>query len=407
MKLSDIMRDFWVNIAAGIAIIVAGFVINRFRRKAIIKLARLLLPELSESGLVMTYKSMSDAAKSIEAAIQHTKKLRILSNKGTDWLGYDNAVLTRVITERKQKLTLDILLLSRVAPWLQHWAQLKNLPLQVIKDEFGASHKVIETFFKKHNKKFTPDSFILYHRDNPVWRFLITDDRAFISSYANDDQARNAIVFEFRGPDNEVYRAFDRYFDFLSQRRGVNKDEVAESLTREVGYDSYEISTGAVVYVRSHGQVKILLLQRRRRNKRKADFTLPKGHVRDDESFESAVKREIEEETGLSIRNLKIEKRLKNYPNPIVVKEQTRILKTICYFLIRYDLSDQSEPRATTDAHTTQHDNLPLPILKVERRNHESAEWCPIEDIGSKHFAYSHVEEVLKEASRHLVISQN
>jgi ADP-ribose pyrophosphatase YjhB (NUDIX family) len=402
MSKMEYIKEFGLELAATITVIAIVSLITKFRRLTIIKMAKFLLPGLTQSGLIMAYKSMKDAKTSIEASVNTTRELRILSNKGTDWFGGDDAMLSQVIAERSQQVKVRVLLLSKIAPWLAKWAEIKNVPPQVVRDEFDAAHKVIGAYFKKYSNKLSSGSNILYYRDNPVWRFLMTDDRLFISSYAKGKQARDATVFEFKGPDSEVYQAFERYFEFLCERRGLAADEITESLTRNVEYDSYEVSAGAVVYTKINNKCRILLIKRRKGRGSKGDYTLPKGHVGDKETFEDAVKREINEETGLPVNSLQVEKRLKNYPNTIIIEEKERVHKTVCYFLVRYMPESQHTPTLMTNVKASKNINSLVPQLKVDKKHHVSAEWCLVGEIDSKEYAYPHTKKVLQEAKRYL-----
>jgi len=375
MELIDFLKEFGLELAATLTVATLAFVVARFRRTIVIKIARLLLPELRNSGLIMTYSSMKDAMKSIKSSVEKTHDLKILSNKGTDWLGDDNAALSKLIGERSlSRLKLRVLLLSKIAPWLNAgWVRERGkISLSYVQGEFETAHKLVESYLQRY-PNLAHKSGIRYHRDDPVWRMVMTDDRLFFSSYANPDQARDAVVFEFGGPNNEVYQAFKRHFNFLWHRRGVSKDVIEDSAAHDVKFDEVEFSAGGVVYCKAAGETKILIVERN-----DGLFTLPKGHVGKQERLSKAALREIHEETGLPLESLKIEKPIGWYPNPILVGDKARILKIVYYFLVR------CENPSSTD-------------LKTDP-DHKSANWYSLSEAGNLKYAYSHVERVLYEA---------
>lgn len=371
----DLLKEFGLELFATLAVMALGFMIVRFRRQVIITLAKFLLPELRNSGLVMTHHSMNDAMKNIKESVKRTHDLKILSNKGTDWLGDDNAYLSKLISEKSlSNLKIRVLLLSKIAPWLNvGWSQKRGKPsLSFVQNEFDLAHKTVESFFKKHTG-LSHKSGIRYHRDDPIGRILMTDDRVFFSSYANVEQARDAIVYEFAGPNNEIYQGLKRYFNFLWHRRGIATDIVEESAATDIKYDDFEISAGAVVYGKIEGATKIILVERKDNL-----FTLPKGHVNKNERLSDAAMREINEETGLPIDKLKIINTIGWYPNPILIGDKTRIFKLIHYYLVNCEDTSCA--------------------LKVDS-DHKSVGWYSLDEIGNMKFAYSHTERTLYEAS--------
>jgi len=62
----------------------------------------------------------------------------------------------------------------------------------------------------------------------------------------------------------------------------------------------YEKSCGAVVFCRTGGDLRFLLIK----NRRSANWGFPKGHVENRETAEATARREVLEETGLRIRLL-------------------------------------------------------------------------------------------------------
>jgi 8-oxo-dGTP pyrophosphatase MutT (NUDIX family) len=208
----------------------------------------------------------------------------------------------------------------------------------------------------------------------------MTDDRLFVSSYANTDQARDAVVFEFEGPNNEIYQAYKRYFNFLWHHRSTVGGAVKEDEAKDGKYDSFELSSGAVVYCNIGGEKRVLLLERLKRYG--GSITLPKGHIIKREYSNQTALREVHEETGLPLSSIKIVKDLGWYTNPIVLENGARVLKIVHYFLVRYK-------------------GKTLPTLKSDPE-HKSANWHSIKEMSNLKFAYSHIKHVIDNALSHL-----
>ena len=62
---------------------------------------------------------------------------------------------------------------------------------------------------------------------------------------------------------------------------------------------THEKSCGGIVYRKFHGNTEILLIK----HVKSGYWSFPKGHVENGETEEETAKREIKEETGLSVTN--------------------------------------------------------------------------------------------------------
>jgi 8-oxo-dGTP pyrophosphatase MutT (NUDIX family) len=100
----------------------------------------------------------------------------------------------------------------------------------------------------------------------------------------------------------------------------------------------YEKSSGGVVYRKKDNKVEVLLLTWRN-SKNEEEYVIPKGHIEDNEIAKDAAVREIEEETGLSRKDLEVIKFITkiNYTftaghkagNPLIDKD-------VYLFLVKY-----------------------------------------------------------------------
>lgn len=373
---NNFLGEFSLELSATLAVVVLVYLFTRLRGVNAVATLRLLSSKLRKSGLVATHRSMQEATQNIIASIERTKDLKIISNKGTDWVGHDHALLSDLLVNIsvKRGLKFRMLLLSKDAPWLtEGLARKRGKPsLQFFKDEFDNSHRVVEQYFERSN--FLPKSGVKYHKVDPTWRMLITNDRYFVSSYATTEQARNSSVLEFKGPDNEFYQAAKRYFNYLWHKNSSIRGEVSEGSTDNI----IEFSGGAVVYGIFGNQIKILIIK-----KHNGKYTLPKGHINKEETIDDGTLREITEETGISISNLEIIKNIGWYPNPISLDDGTIISKVVYYSMVNY--VGDNEPELKTD------------------EDHKSAEWVELKTLDTMLFAYEHMKYLITDVKNELL----
>lgn len=100
----------------------------------------------------------------------------------------------------------------------------------------------------------------------------------------------------------------------------------------------YEKSSGGVVYRKKGNKVEVLLLTWRN-SKNEEEYVIPKWHIEDWEIAKDAAVREIEEETGLSRKDLEVIKFITKYNytftawhkqgNPLIDKD-------VYLFLVKY-----------------------------------------------------------------------
>lgn len=98
-----------------------------------------------------------------------------------------------------------------------------------------------------------------------------------------------------------------------------------------------EFSAGGIVL--NDGKV-LLIKNAAMRDKNKAYWGFPKGHIQEGEKSEETALREVEEETGLKV---KIIKKLGD-SRYIFTKEREKIFKVVVYFLLRY-ISGELKPQ--------------------------------------------------------------
>jgi len=100
----------------------------------------------------------------------------------------------------------------------------------------------------------------------------------------------------------------------------------------------YEKSSGGVVYRIKNGQVQVLLLKWLN-SRWQEDYVIPKGHIEEWEIASEAAIREIEEETWLANKDLRIMKFLTklNYTFTAGYLENNPVIdKDVYLFLVKY-----------------------------------------------------------------------
>ncbi len=376
----ELIKEFAIEIIAAFSVLLLVFVYRLAAGRVVIGIARILLPGLRRVGLLNLHQSSKSAKKRILAAIERTRDVKLLSNRGSEWVGEDTAMLSRVISKRAQHLKVRVVLLHKTARWISMWSASRGESAEVTTTNLDVAHRTVEHFFKK-NPALAHKSGVRYHRDDPVWRAVMTDDRLFISSYANIGQARDAIVLEFDGPDTEIYQAVKRYFNFMWHRRAESQEGVVEDDSSSAGEYSFEMSSGAVVFCAHAGVTRLLMVERQ-----DGQLTLPKGHVKPDERIETAALREVCEETGLKPDAIEFLKNLGWYRNPLKIGGGRKIYKIVYYFLARVVPVGGSLPALVADS------------------DHKSVGWYTLSDISGRRLAYSHVRNVIEKAVAELQV---
>jgi 8-oxo-dGTP pyrophosphatase MutT (NUDIX family) len=134
-----------------------------------------------------------------------------------------------------------------------------------------------------------------------------------------------------------------------------------------------EISAGGVVYRLSGKAVEVVLIQPKDRQA----WALPKGLIERGESAESAARREVLEETGLSGEIVRKIDTIRYSYNARWESPPARIFKIVTFYLLRFTGGDPA-----------QHDR------EVDR-----VEWFPLEEA-IRHSSYAQEREILEKARR-------
>jgi 8-oxo-dGTP pyrophosphatase MutT (NUDIX family) len=330
-----------------------------FPHEAVAQRAFALARHAEAAGLTHTYVNREEAFPDITSSIAQGGRIRLLSNKGNDWLGTDGALSKALEQLRNQGIRFDIrtLLLHIESPWLKKDGLrfLRKTRQQVI-DDFSAAHAAVEQWCSENNCEAPR-----YHRHYPAWRFVQTERALFISTYVTNAQIAAEPVMRF-APESSIYRSVNRYFDFLYENYSAPKTELSKYERYHDKPVSLEASAG-IVMTRGHGATREVLLVKRPAGA----MALPKGHIEGGEAPIHAALRELFEETGAKSAVLPFEF-FRIRPVAHVLPDEL-VMKALLYYRIHAE-------------------ELP-PI------NANKAAWVPIAELPSVHFVDDYIRDML------------
>jgi 8-oxo-dGTP diphosphatase len=148
--------------------------------------------------------------------------------------------------------------------------------------------------------------------------------------------------------------------DFYLTRTSHNIDEGGENLPRKIKYDK---ACNILVIREVHGQQEILLSRRKTGRKGRGSFATPGGKQMEGETLEQCAKRELEEETGLTLDQSK----------PISVyytrtEDGKQILSIGVLAMYWSGEVETKEPNKHSDWAWHKLNNLPLPIFEFTEK---------------------------------------
>lgn len=245
------------------------------------------------AGLLRSYANREEARADIVAAVESAAFIKIMSNKGDEWLSATGLIVAP-LTERAAKgerVPVKLLLLHLNAPWLLGRAVDKGFwrreRAQVAAD-FSAGHKRVAEC--KPTPEVEPAHF---HRQDPSWRFLMTDRALFMQTYATNAQINEGTVLQFssRSP---IYASAARHFDYLYELDSAEQDQISPLESLRQKKLEHEVSAGLILTRDSPGGRSVLVLWKDGR------YWLPKGGMEPGEEPLDTARRELLEETGAS-----------------------------------------------------------------------------------------------------------
>ena len=258
--------------------------------------------------VIKTYQNLETAKPYIIEKAKKASEIRILANKGLEFFGSDNSIISLAETLEYSKLRrLKTILLSPNSSWVTRgfMALRKYESIDDFKSELSSTHIIVEMGMKKFIKDLHLEkSGIKYHKGEPYFRFIMVDNSVFVSTYAENptEQVRDLPVFEIEKNYGSLYGSLKKHFNDL----WINNSEYGKTFKENI---DVEISAGGFVFCKQNSNIYIALVQRD-----DGSWVLPKGHKKlTDISIEETALREVAEETGLPQKNLRCIKKLDSY----------------------------------------------------------------------------------------------
>ncbi|HEY6735740.1 MAG TPA: hypothetical protein VI256_18430, partial [Roseiarcus sp.] len=144
-------------------------------------LGAISFPEIKHAGVVATYPRRDAALRDIVAAVESSRSVRILSNKGDDWLGTHGHLsgVIRMLKASGKRPDVRTLLMHSDAPWVNDYDKgYRGKPLLRVRNEFRSGHQAVIDFCREND--LAPPRF---HKQAAVWRMVMTDHDAFVATY--------------------------------------------------------------------------------------------------------------------------------------------------------------------------------------------------------------------------------
>lgn len=254
------------------------------------------------------FYSLDSAKQKIIEECLIAQEIKILSNKGLEFFGSDSSIISLAdIAKYNNIRQLKVILLSPNSRWINRGfmalRQYENI--QDFKNEIISTHKILEIGMRKFLKgKKNNGGGIKYHLGEPYFRFVMTENSVFVSTYAENPttQVRDLPVYHFRKEFGSLYGSLKRHFNDLWK----NNSELGETLKEVL---DVEISAGGVVFHKNGNNIHIVLVERE-----DGSWVLPKGHKnKSEKNIEETVLREVNEETNIPIKDLNIIKKIDSY----------------------------------------------------------------------------------------------
>lgn len=265
-------------------------------------------PQESQAAVPFRYANLEIAKPAIKAACKAAKDIKILSNKGLVFFGLDESIVSLAEAADYGGLErLRILLLHPESRWINRglMALRSYESLPDFKKELSSAHVIAESGIRKFAGKLDlHNSGIKYHLSEPYFRMVITEDVAFVSTYAEDPsvQVRDLPVFAFRNDAGSLYGALKRHFNDLWHNHSRLGDYLRTTIEPE-------ISAGGILVSHVGVRTYVALVMRD-----DGSWVLPKGHKEvNDRDLALAAVREVAEETGVPASEIRVTKRLDEY----------------------------------------------------------------------------------------------
>jgi len=250
---------------------------------------------IDEAGLTCSYKDRESARQVIVAAVRTAKFVKILSNKGNEWLGPRGMIMEPLLARAHHtRVAVQVLLHHPRSPWLMRRAAEKGFWDRSAEDaarQFSEAHDEVLIV-----KSLLPNLRPLhFHRHDPSWRFMLTDREIFLQTYNTGEQIERERVLQFSA-ESPIYASALRYFDFLYDLDSAERDQISPLAKLDQKTIMHEASAALLVTRQSIGRRQVLLLQDQ------GSYGISKGGIKAGEEPLEAGQRELNEEAGADFR---------------------------------------------------------------------------------------------------------
>lgn len=289
------------------------------------------------------YKNIEDAKNRIKEECYNSNDIKILSNKGLEFIGLDSSIISiDDFSKYKNLQRIKIILLSPDSRWINRgfMALRRYESLDTFKKELKASHQIAEYAIRDFAKKMkiqNSGSGIKYNKGEPYFRMLMTENKVFVSSYAENPstQVRDLPVYVFKNEFGTLYGALRRHFNDLWKWNS----ELGEYMSNLF---EPEVSAGGILVHKCEKDSFVALVMND-----DGSWILPKGHKnKSDASLEQSALREVSEEIGIPTKRLRVIKKIDSYSYDETA-EKLGSRKVVHFFLIEY--LDDDLPELSTD----------------------------------------------------------
>jgi 8-oxo-dGTP pyrophosphatase MutT (NUDIX family) len=283
---------------------------------------------------IAVYESFLTARQDITRACIKAQAIKIFANKGLAFFGLDDSSISLAeVREYSRLRRIRVLLMDPESPWisngfiaLRHYESIASY-----KRELESSHAILESSMRRlRSMTSIARSGVRYHAVEPYFRFLMTEDVVFVSSYAEHPsvQVRDLPVFAYRASPGSLYWAFKRHFNDVWHNASRPSPVTASADHPEL---DLEISAGGIVLATETDEIYVALVQRE-----DGSWVLPKGHRESPmEDLSDTAVREVSEELGLDQASLQVGEKLDEYTSDeTAAKHNGR--KVTYFFVMRY-----------------------------------------------------------------------
>lgn len=303
---------------------------------------------LNKMGPSNIYPSFRDARRDIIESCYIATDIKIFSIKGLALIGTDESILSTARINNFRNLSkIRILLMDAESKWITSgFAHLRKYESEKdFIDELKNSHSFVEAGFDKFRSKKLQNarSGVKYYNTEPYFRMIITNECAYISSYAENPELQviDLPVAKYENKCGSWYSVFKRHFNDIWHNISENGPTMKRNF--DLGFGA-----GGVVYVEHENKLFVILLIRS-----DGYYVLPKGHKNKNETLDLSAIREVAQEAGINKCDLCVEKELDRYIDDSFASKGEK--KAITIFQIKYTKE-------------------PFPVLKADE-DHKEAIW--------------------------------